>query len=378
MKKLLPLILVLTILTGCGSNTMSQEADFSVQTENAEEALDSAKESVTESITETASPIDEYAVGELKTITLNISYTSDATPSEMYFNFFDDEYDYFSSDLSGVDNQRCGMEKKPKTLDHSNELIFTGDTAEATDKIFNDLYASLIEPNTGVIEDAFYEIAQKSKEEKYYSTTSDKKLDRVDLTALMPDTLTLTIDGNTISLNIIQTQVNGTRWAECDTEPTDSPIPYFLDDKGRYRYLEHIRVGFTVPTDQMSPLYDYFNAAKAEEEQKPAEQREQYLAEINTDSDSENSTESVNNTIADTPVTDLTGTWYDPTKYNTAEFTFNGDGTGSINWGSSTDSYTYTIDGNNISCALENHTITITIASSDSLSYGGSKYIKKE
>lgn len=73
------------------------------------------------------------------------------------------------------------------------------------------------------------------------------------------------------------------------------------------------------------------------------------------EAEAEQTAESRSQTIPDI---DLTGTWYDPTGYCTAEFTFNGDGTGTINWGNSTDNLTYSLNGNTINVVLPYNTDT--------------------
>ena len=161
--------------------------------------------------------------------------------------------------------------------------------------------------------------------------------------------------------------MDGEGFAIEKNEQVTPVVPCWTDEKGEYHYLNQITIFIKIPIEQLSEFYDFYNLAYEEEKQKQSDSTDPNEVSDNTTEVS----------LFTDPMTALTGTWYDPTKYNTAEFTFNGDGTGSINWGNSTDRYTYTVDGNNISCSLESHTITITISSSDRLSYGGSKYIRK-
>ncbi len=74
---------------------------------------------------------------------------------------------------------------------------------------------------------------------------------------------------------------------------------------------------------------------------------------------------------------DLTGTWYDPTRLSYAEFIFNGDGTGTYDFGNGdTRQMTYSVSGNTISYKLPNSSGTLTIKG-DKLYDGESYYVKK-
>lgn len=360
------IMLLVLMLTGCGTTdapTLSQ----SVSTSSAETSTEITVE--TETPNESIDSQKQYLDKELQTISLRINYNPDGTYAKALFYIHkDNDTLYFSSDLTGNTDEKCGINISDEN--GMNYYYFSDTLAERTDAMYNNLYNTFAVSNSDIIEEAFMTLAQQSADIMNSPEASDSNAcQAIDMTDMMPQTLSLVIDDATYEINIITVEMDGESFAKEKNEPDSPVIPGWIDEKGKYRYLNQITIFIKVPIEQLSLFYDFYDQAYEEEKQKQSESTDPY----NEVSDNASEVSLFTN-----PMTALTGTWYDPTKYNTAEFTFNGDGTGSIFWGNSTDSYTYSIDGNTISCALESHTITITIASSDSLSYGGSKYIKKE
>ena len=365
MKKMLPFILLAAILTGCGTTT-GQEVVLTEEKEEIKEKI--SAEDVSQGTTEETIAIKkQYSSDELQRIILDITYDSDALTEEMFFEYTKDGYDYYSSDLTGKDGKKCGIHESVNSKDRY-ELYFSGDIAERTDRMFSDLYKASIEAYRNVIDDTFMELAQKSADEKI--DPAKAKLKDIDITDKMPDELSIVIDGSPFELYVAKVEVRGNRCAKTETENTI--IPCWVDDNANYRYLDHIIVYFYVPIEQLSPLYTFYDAA--EEQQKLVGSGTLEVEEDKTQPESEQTSESGNQTMPDI---DLTGTWYDPTGYNTAEFTFNGDGTGTINRGSSTDDLTYSISGETINVLLPNNTNTTVTIGYNCVYYGGSKLIRK-
>ena len=334
---------------------------------------DSFEKSVSEDIMEeeTATVQKQYSSDELQRIILDITYNSDASTEELFFEYTKDGYDYFSSDLIGNDGKNCGIHETVRGKG-KYELYFSGEIAERTDAIFRNLYSTSIETYRDVIDDTFMELAQKSADEKIDPTRA--KLKNVDITDKMPDKLSLVIDGSTLDLYVAEVELNGNRCAKAETEPENATVPYWVDDNGNYRYLEHIVVCFKVPIEQMTPLYAFYDAAE-EQQQKLVDSGAPKVEEYDkTEAEIEQTSESSNQTITDI---DLIGTWYDPTGYDAAEFTFNGDGTGTINWGNSTDNLTYSLSGSTVNIVLPNNTNSTITIGNNCLYHGGSKLIKK-
>ena len=77
-------------------------------------------------------------------------------------------------------------------------------------------------------------------------------------------------------------------------------------------------------------------------------------------------------------ITDVTGTWYDPTGYSTSSFTFNADGTGYLDWGTKATpaSITYTVSKGAVNISMSDLTFTLKIRG-DQLDDGESRYIRK-
>lgn len=370
MKKLLPFILLVTILTGCGTTT-EQENVITEEKEEIKEEI--AAENVSETTTEeeTVSVKKQYSSDELQRILLDITYDCDASTKEMFFEYTRDDYDYYSSDLTGNSEKKCGIQESVNSKDRY-EIHFSGDIAERTDTMFSDLYKTSIETYRDVIDDTFMGLAQKSAEEKI--DPAKAKLKDVDITDKMPDKLSIVIDGNTYELYVAKVETRGNRCAKTETEPGNMVVPCWVDDAANYRYLDHIIVYFYVPIEQLSPLYTYYDTAE-EEQQKLVDSGALEVEENDTTKqESEQTSENENQTI---PEIDLTGTWYDLTGYNTAEFTFNADGTGIVNRGDSTDNFTYSLSGNTINVLLPYNVNTTVTVGVNCLYYGGSKLIKK-
>lgn len=380
MKKLLPFLLSAALLTGCGATTEQESITTEEQDEVKEEIADEAvSEAAVEE--ETAAVQKQYSSDELQRIGLDITYHADASTEEMFFEYTKDGYDYFSCDLTGNGGQKCGIHETVHGQGRY-ELYFSGEIAERTDAMFSDFYKTSIEAYQDVIDDTFMELAQKSADEKI--DPMGPKLRDDTIRDKMPDNLSLVIDGNTLELDVVKVEVSGNRCAKTETEPENATVPCWVDDNGNYRYLDHIIVYFYVPIEQVSPLYAFFDAAE-EEQQKlvdsgavEAEEENNAESEAEEDdhaeSEAEQASGSGNQTI---PESDLIGTWYDPTGYNTVAFTFYGDGTGIINWGDSTDNLTYSLSGNTINILLPNNvndTITVGV---NCLYFGGSKFVKK-
>ena len=369
MKKLLASILAAAMLTGCGAAAGQENATSKEEEEVKEEV-------VTEAVTEAAAEEEtvalqkQYSSDELQKIILDITYNSDGSTGQLFFEYTRDGYDYYSSDLTGNGGKKCGIQESVMGNDRY-QLDFSGEIAERTDAIFSDLYKTSIESYRAVIDETFMELAQKSADEKLDPMNGSLKSD---ITDRMPGQLSFEMDGNTLELYVAGVELNANRCAKTETEPENAAVPYWLDDNGNYRYLDHIIVSFKVPIEQLSPLYAFYDAVK-EEQQKlvdsgAVEAEEDDTAEATT----EQTSESENQT---TPDIDLIGTWYDPTGYNTVEFTFQEDGTGTINRGSSMDNFTYSISGDTINVVLPYNTVTTITVGYNCLYYGGSKLIKK-
>ena len=320
---------------------------------------------------ETAAVQKQYSSDELQQIMLDITYNSDGSTKQLFFEYTKDGYDYYTSDLTGNDEKKCGIHETVHGKDRY-ELNFSGEIAERTDAVFSDLYKTSIESYRDVIDDTFMELAQKSADEKI--DPSKAKLKHVDITDKMPDKLSLVLDGSMLELYVAEVELSGNRCAKTETEPENVTVPCWIDDNGNYRYLEHIEVCFKVPIEQMSPLYAFYDAAE-EQQQKLVDSGAPKVEEYDkTEAEIEQTSESSNQTITDI---DLIGTWYDPTGYDTAEFTFNGDGTGTINWGNSTDNLTYSLSGSTVNIVLPNNTNSTITIGNNCLYHGGSKLIKK-
>lgn len=92
--------------------------------------------------------------------------------------------------------------------------------------------------------------------------------------------------------------------------------------------------------------------------------------EVEETSQDENSTE--------ISYSNLNGTYYDPTTFSVMKITFNGDGTGKVNFGNSrTDSATYTLEGNKVTMFLTNTTIDLTYDGEKLYDNSGSTYVKQ-
>ena len=92
--------------------------------------------------------------------------------------------------------------------------------------------------------------------------------------------------------------------------------------------------------------------------------------EVEETSQDENSTE--------ISYSNLNGTYYDPTTFSVMKITFNGDGTGKVNFGDSrTDSATYTLEGNKVTMFLTNTTIDLTYDGEKLYDNSGSTYVKQ-
>lgn len=363
-KRMIPIMLLVLMLTGCGT-TDAPALSQSVSTSSAETSTEITVE--TETPNESIDSQKQYLDKELQTISLRIDYNPDGTYAKALFYIHkDNDTLYFSSDLTGNTDEKCGINISDEN--GMNYYYFSDTLAERADAMYNNLYDAFVVSHLDIIEEAFMTLAQQSVDIMNSPEASDSNARQaIDMTDMMPQTLSLVIDDATYEINIITVEMDGESFAIEKNEPDSPVIPGWIDENGKYHYLNQITIFIKVPIEQLSQFYDFYDQAYEEEKQNQSD---------TTDPDGVSDNASEVSLFTD-PMTALTGTWYDPTKYNTAEFTFNGDGTGSIFWGNSTDSYTYSIDGNTISCALENHTITITIASSDSLSYGGSKYIRK-
>ena len=72
------------------------------------------------------------------------------------------------------------------------------------------------------------------------------------------------------------------------------------------------------------------------------------------------------------PITDITGFWSDPTKYSTACFQFNGDGTGTYytERNGRPIPMTYTVNGNTVTYKLTKVTACLTIKGNKLVEYG--------
>lgn len=369
MKKLLPFLLSVAILTGCGAaeqETITTEEKDEVNEEIVDEAV---SEAAVED--ETAAVQKQYSSDELQQIMLDITYNSDGSTKQLFFEYTKDGYDYYTSDLTGNDEKKCGIHETVHGKDRY-ELNFSGEIAERTDAVFSDLYKTSIESYRDVIDDTFMELAQKSADEKI--DPSKAKLKHVDITDKMPDKLSLVLDGSMLELYVAEVELSGNRCAKTETEPENVTVPCWIDDNGNYRYLEHIIVYFKVPIEQLSPLYAFYDAAEEQQQNLVDSGVVEAEEDDKAEAEAEQTAESRSQTIPDI---DLTGTWYDPTGYCTAEFTFNGDGTGTINWGNSTDNLTYSLNGNTINVVLPYNTDTTITVGTNCLYYGGSRYIKK-
>ena len=77
-------------------------------------------------------------------------------------------------------------------------------------------------------------------------------------------------------------------------------------------------------------------------------------------------------------ITDVTGTWYDPTRYSVASFTFDADGTGYLDWGTNAppESFTYTVRDGVVTMSMQYLTDTLKIRG-DQLDDGESRYIRR-
>lgn len=370
MKKLLPFILLASILTGCGATT-EQEAMTTEETEKVKEKIVAEDVSDTPMEEETAAVQKQYSSDELSRIMLDITYNSDASTEKMFIEYTKDGYDYYSSDLTGKDGKKCGIHESVYGKD-KYELYFSGEIAERTDAMFSDFYKTSIEAYRDVIDDTFMELAQKSADEKI--DPAKAKLKDVDITDKMTDNLSLVIDESTFELYVAKVEVRGNRCAKTEAAPENTIIPCWIDDNGNYRFLDHIIVYFFVPIEQLSPLYEFYDVAEEDQQKLVDLGALEAEKDDKIESEAEQTSESGNQT---TPNIDLAGTWYDPTGYNVAEFTFNGDGTGIINWGNSTDNLTYSLSGNTINVLLPNNTDTTITVGVNCLYYGGSKLIKK-
>ncbi len=364
-KKIITLLLLAVILTGCGSTEKPALAE-SNNTSSVETSTEIASER--DSISESDNPQKKYTDKELQQIKLVINYNPDGTYSKASFFISDDnDATYFSSDLTGNTDQSCGMEAFDENGRFEN--IFTGTLAERTDVIFNNLYESLVISQSDVINDAFMRLAKQSADEMIDpGVPSTGILPGIDMTENMPHTLSLVIDDATYEIDIIKIEMDGESLANETNKPKNTTIPVWTDNRDRCRYLNNIMLFISVPKEQLSPLYDFYASAY--------EELKQTMSESDNQSGGSD-TISEQNLFVD-PTSALIGTWYDPTGYSTAVFTFNDDGTGLMDWGNSTDNFNYSVDGNTISCPLEYHTITLTITSSNTLDYGGSKYKRKE
>ena len=364
---------ILTVYEGKVWISNGNEEDVIEAGSNAIVTNDSFEKSVSEDTMEeeTATVQKQYSSDELQRIILDITYNSDESTEELFFEYTKDGYDYFSSNLIGNDGKNCGIHETVRGKG-KYELYFSGEIAEQTDAIFRNLYSTSIESYRDVIDDTFMELAQKSADEKL--DPSRAKLKNVDITDKMPNKLSLVIDGSPLELYVAEVELNGNRCAKTETEPENATVPYWVDDNGNYRYLDHIEVCFKVPIEQMSPLYAFYDAAE-EQQQKLVDSGAPKVEEYDkTETEIEQTSESSNQTITDI---DLIGTWYDPTGYDVAEFTFNGDGTGTINWGNSTDNLTYSLSGSTVNIVLPNNTDSTITVGINCLYHGGSKLIKK-
>lgn len=319
----------------------------------------------------TATVQKHYSSDELQSVLLEIIYNSDGSAKELYFEYSKDGYTYLSSNLIGNDGKKCGIHEtilgKGKY-----ELYFSGEIAERTDAIFRNLYSTSIESYRGVIDDAFMELAQKSANEKI--DPARKKLRDEDIADKMPEKLSLVIDGSTHELYVAEVELHGSVCARVETEPENAMVPYWVDDKGKYRYLERIVVFFKVPIEQMSPLYEFYDAAEKEQQKLVDSGALEAVEDDKDEAETEQISESRNQA---NPDIDLIGTWYDPTGYCVGDFTFYEDGTGTQSWDNYTMKFTYSLSGNTITFVSPNNvSFTITVES-NCLYYGGSKFVKK-
>lgn len=386
MKRIMLLLLSIGMtLTGCGSATAAATEESAAITEvvteeKAEEVTEESAEKETDGVQV------KYADGELQSIKLNIKYNSDASYQSMFFYLEkDNDHHYFSGDLIENGERKSGLEVMGEN--GRNEIIFSGETAEKADAAFNSVYETFVEPNKEVIDGAFLELAQRSADEMGAPSASDVgQLTDMDITDKMPDKLSLTIDKAEYEIDVAKITVSGEGFDSAGASPENAAIPGWVDDTDKYRYLNDITVWIKVPIEQLSPLYEFYEAVQEEELPKTedtgkADEKnsgEKNAGAKNTDEKNVDTGKAAGEeTEKPDASADLIGTWYDPTGYNTATFTFNADGTGTINWGSSTDNLTYSVSGNTINVVLPNNTNTSLTIGVNCLNYGGSKYVKR-
>ncbi len=437
MRKIIPFLIAIFLMTGCESNN---EQQF-VNTENSDTAAETSAVAVVEEKEETK----EYSENDLVVWSFFIDYDAQSGKQEslfaeikndrMYFNsgdFTSDEYDYTYG--------------KPGV----SEKSYKNQNSEVK-RMFRDCYNNTIEP--GIEIDSLYlDMAQKVADEKL----SASKLSPVDIYDSFPSKIILTVEGNDNEIDVIHSEFVGVYNSLTYSE--NNVVPCFIDDQGNNIYLDRVQVKLTVPNEQLEPLYTYMekivkeeNAVMADAEaqkeveentEQPADQdtgiigkwypgrtdfNEYYIqidengsgsihrddqvisltytfdgkmlrindeyggtrdfyysdGELASDVDGEiykkksgDSKDSSKTNEQVTSTLDIIGTWYDPTGLSALELTFNEDGTGIVDWGSSTSNMTYSVSGNTVSVVMKNSSFTLSI-SGGKLSDGESKYIKK-
>ena len=150
-----------------------------------------------------------------------------------------------------------------------------------------------------------------------------------------------------------------------DTDNFDKNIDYIttLTPQAKYpidEYEEYLKV---------ERGYDLGHKEWAQAEMKKK------LNEANEDEVNEGEVNEDNEQVIDG--SELIGTYYDPTTFSVIKFTFDGDGTGKIDWGSKSDSMTYALEGNQVIVYLKNTTYPLSYDGTNLYDDSGSTYVKK-
>lgn len=373
MKKLLPIALSIVLLAGCGTGSNETAA---TKEETTEAIVQAAAVSTAEGKEEEKG--EEFSKEDYAWLWFDISYNPDGTAGEVDFLCrLDNEKDsyVYATEWYKSEFEEGGLSQRITDINGEYETYnFLFETNDMQKAMGQELYQAVIEQYRDVIENVLQEQIQKCEREGTDGALLLGDFTWADITDRMPKKLVLNIDDKSIEMDVAQASQSLAYTETEEEEPVGTALPYWKDADGDYHRASGIRVTFIVPKEQTRPLTDFLDAI-AEEEKKltPEEQRER-----NNEYEKRKKAEAAagGNGQAASSI-GVVGTWYDPTGYSVAVYTFREDGTGIEDLGSVTISFTYTVSGNTLSYTFKGHTSTLTISGDKLVGGAGETYIKR-
>lgn len=373
-KKILLFLLTFAMigtLVGCGSkaNTVSDE-DLQMLRDMRDELKaenDSLKGTESNDVVEDADAPEQEdenltvaendSEGEPYQIGMALKFRNDSsTPEYIIFRFWVDDNCIYTGDLTkkaDADSWMFEGERNAPTYERPHSVKLSPEHINKVRDMFIELY------NTQL----------KEYQDLYYTMGTDINMTSEKIESLegFPDSFEINVDGKSVNFNNVKWKIG--EWSGGGTDTESVYEANFL---------------MMTTTNGLGDFFDYYSSIIAEDAGKEFDYGDYSFIDnvielYNGIADGADSQDNNTETKEEPKQSSVIGTFWDPTGFNDAEFTFNADGTGqnfSPSTGKVSYTFTYTVDGNKISVKGKHSTDSFTLDGDTLIGVDG-KYKRK-